>query len=400
MGDGLLHQQPLDLPRLPVLGFGAFRAEVPGRAGTVEDGRSTLLTTSARAAFLHALRAFGIGPGDRVLVPTYHCPTMISPVVRIGATPVYYPLASNGMPSFPALEATDTTGIRAMLAAHFFGLPLPLESVRRYCDARNIVLIEDCAHAFFGDIEGSPVGRIGDVALGSLPKFFPVNEGGCLAGPPELLAKVSLRGAPLLTELRSALDLVEIGARFGRFGALDPLLAAAFSLKDRLRGNGRARNRIPSPDLPASPLMAQTDPLLDEAATGRRMTRVTAWVMRQVDRGRIIGARRRNYALLAELAAELPGAQPLQRELAVGAVPYVFPLLVDRPESVYQAVRAAGVPVFRWDQLWPGTSVIEGDCGLHWSQHVFQIGCHQDLAERDIRSIVAVLRRLLSGSAA
>jgi aspartate/methionine/tyrosine aminotransferase len=79
------HTEPL--PRLPVLGWAAFAGERQAPLPSVLDQRNVLFTTSGRAAIALALRALGVAPGDRVLVPTYHCPTMIAPVVSTGADP-------------------------------------------------------------------------------------------------------------------------------------------------------------------------------------------------------------------------------------------------------------------------------------------------------------------------
>ena len=82
-------------------------------------------------------------------------------------------------------------------------------------------------------------------------------------------------------------------------------------------------------------------------------------------------------------------------DLPEGAAPYVFPLYVDDPEPSYQRVRSVGVPIYRWDEIWPGTPVIEGDHGPGWSKHVFQLGCHQDLSSEDIDAIADTVRTII-----
>jgi len=65
-------------------------------------------------------------------------------------------------------------------------------------------------------------------------------------------------------------------------------------------------------------------------------------------------------------------------------VPYVLPLFVDEPSASYQALRNAGVPMFRWDDVWPDTPRIPGDFGHVWATHVFQLPCHQDLEPSEL----------------
>jgi len=90
----------------------------------------------------------------------------------------------------------------------------------------------------------------------------------------------------------------------------------------------------------------------------------------------------------------LPGAHALMPSLPDACAPYVFPLWVDEPEHTYQRVRAAGIPVFRWDELWPSTPTLVGDSGFQWSMHVFQIGCHQDLRPTDIARMADALHAI------
>src|SRR6185437_13230137 len=129
---------PLNLPRLPVLGwrsvFGMERDVPPA----VIDLKERIFVRSGRAAIALALQALGIGRGDRVLVPTYHCPTMIAPVVAAGATPEFFPIDAAGAPDLSSLSAQRLTRVRAMIAAHYFGLPQAFAPTRAFCDRNNI----------------------------------------------------------------------------------------------------------------------------------------------------------------------------------------------------------------------------------------------------------------------
>src|SRR6188472_4335877 len=84
------------LPRLPLFGWASFTG--PKRSGTpcIVDRSDIVFTRSGQAAIGLALRDLAVGPGDRVLVPTYHCPTMIAPVAALGAQPLFFPLDAAG----------------------------------------------------------------------------------------------------------------------------------------------------------------------------------------------------------------------------------------------------------------------------------------------------------------
>ena len=185
-----------------------------------------LFTTSGRAAIGLALEELGIGAGDEVLVPSYHCPTMVSPIVAAGALPVFFPIDDEGLPVVSELERMDLQRARAMLAAHYFGIPRSLSQTRQFCDRHGIALIEDCAHSYFGAANGRQVGTWGDLAIASLPKFFPVPEGGCLMSASRPLTRTRLRGQGWIAGLRQLVNTIELGVGHGRFAPLGPLLNA------------------------------------------------------------------------------------------------------------------------------------------------------------------------------
>ena len=356
-----------------------------------------LFTTSGRAAIGLALEELGVGPGDKVLVPSYHCPTMVSPIVAAGAVPEFFPIDDEGLPVVAALAQMDLRRAKAMLAVHYFGIPLSLGESRQFCDRHGIALIEDCAHAFFGEVGGRQVGTWGDLAIASLTKFFPIPEGGCLISERRPLTKARLRDQGWFADLRQFVDIIELGAAHGRFAPLGPLLNASFAARDLLRGrrvgvsNAALLNSIePDPD--------SATPAFDHELARQRPAAIARFLVRRANRRQIVDHRRRNHQLLAETLAGANGLSALNSTLPQSAVPYVFPVWVDEPERSYHALRLAGVPVFRWDILWPGVPEMPNDVGLSWSQHVIQLGCHQDLSEADIRSIAVTVRQIVGAA--
>ncbi|MBK6602109.1 MAG: DegT/DnrJ/EryC1/StrS family aminotransferase [Betaproteobacteria bacterium] len=88
------HTRPI--PRLPVFGWDTFSGVKPASVPSILDHANLIFTSSGRASIYQALRMLSIGPGDSVLVPTYHCPTMIAPIYKLGAAHVFYPIADSG----------------------------------------------------------------------------------------------------------------------------------------------------------------------------------------------------------------------------------------------------------------------------------------------------------------
>lgn len=382
---------PQPVPKLPVFGWQALKGG-PTAVPCMLDLPQLQYTTSGRASILLALEALRVGPGQRVLLPTYHCPTMVAPVTHLGASPVFYPIDEHGSPQLQWLQQQDLTGVRVLLAPHYFGLPQPMCHLRQWCDEHGLALIEDCAHALFGRAGERPIGAWGDLAIGSLTKFLPAPEGGCLVvNKPHVLP--SMNPASAFSQVRAAVDLLELGAAQGHLTGLNTLINGGLNGLRRLRGGPGKSIDI----LQSDPTVGEAEGaelLIDATLAHRQLTRPCRWVADVLPRGRVVALRRQHYTALAQALGGLQGLRPLMPELPDDCAPYVFPLWVDRPDPGYGELRRLGMPVFRWDRLWPGVPHLAQDQGRKWSHHVIQLACHQDLSGQDFRGFVDHLLRL------
>jgi perosamine synthetase len=384
------------IPRLPVFGWpswlGMRQAELP----CMLDMANCHLTTSGRASIALALEVLGIGPGDTVLLPTYHCPTMVAPSIEQGAGPRFYPIDANGSPNLEWLDKQDLRSARVLLVPHLFGLPQPMALIREWCDARGLALLEDCAHSLFGSSDGRPAGSWGDISVGSLTKFLPVPEGGCLVLNKGQAAP-DLSRCSATTEIKAWVDILEEGARYGRMPGLNHLIALPLEWSRKLRrpapaGPGSATQASVTRNRRAADIEAGL--AIDMTLAHREVQSACRWLAGHLPRHRIVERRRSNYEALARGLDGHAGVHPLLRQLPQGAAPYVFPLWVDQPDPAYQRLREAQIPVFRWDRLWPGVPDLEGDHGKQWSHHIIQVACHQDLSDADLDWIVQHLLRI------
>jgi len=143
----------------------------------------------AEAAALHsctdalhlALVCAGIGPGDEVITtPMTFCAT-VNAIVQVGATPVLADVVPGGLVIDPgAVEAAITPRTRGLLIVHFAGYPCDLVEYTRIASERELVLIEDCAHAIETRVDGRAAGTWGDFGCFSFhaTKNVTTGEGG------------------------------------------------------------------------------------------------------------------------------------------------------------------------------------------------------------------------------
>src|SRR5262249_8091118 len=134
----------------------------------------------ARNAIYHCLSALEIQPGDKVLVPSFHCASMIEPIVQHGARVIFYKIKRDCSVDFTDVEAKIDAQTRAILAIHYFGFPQMLGPLQQLCRERKLYLIEDCAHVLLGQVKENALGSYGDVSIFSWRKFLPIYDGGYL----------------------------------------------------------------------------------------------------------------------------------------------------------------------------------------------------------------------------
>jgi dTDP-4-amino-4,6-dideoxygalactose transaminase len=379
-----------EVPALPLASWQMFSHGTTPRPDTILSAEHTCFTTSGRAAIALGLELLGVGPGHKVLVPTYHCPTMIAPIVKLGGSPLFYPLTSSGAPDLEYIQQHDEHPVTAMLVPHYFGLPQPMTKIRDFCDEHQIALIEDCAHAFFGRADGHPIGAWGDVAIASITKFFPAPDGGVLRinRPPAGSHAPALTRAAFAANVKAMIDVAELAAKYHRLRGLNTVLNALFSAKRKLRLRGQHPTHTAGENPVIDSSCLQTAPTAMQAFDLELARLSPCWVSSALARftstSRIAERRRINYARLCEALSGHTGCTPLRPDLPKDAVPYVFPLRVQAPDEKHRELRRRGIPVFRWNMIWPGTPSIDGDIGLTWASQIFQLPCHQDLTEEDL----------------
>jgi perosamine synthetase len=150
---------------------GEFEAEV-ARLCEVEHA---LVVTSGTAALHLAVLAFGLEPGDEVLVPAYTFPATANVVALSGLTPVLVDVDPETMNIDPSkIEVGPRT--KLILGVHLFGRPLPLHELP------DLPLLEDAAGALGAKYRGRACGGLGVAGCLSFHprKIVTTGEGGAV----------------------------------------------------------------------------------------------------------------------------------------------------------------------------------------------------------------------------
>jgi perosamine synthetase len=383
---------PALIPTHPVLSFGAFLPGLGPRVPSVLDAGSRRLLTSGRVAIAQALREMNIGPGDSVLVPAYHCASMIEPVVWSGATPVFYRVKPDTSVDLDDVAAKLNGSTRLLLAANYFGFPQNLSAIRAFCDANGLLMLEDCAHCFLGEHKGRPVGSYGDYAIASSMKFFPIYEGGALVSSRHSLAALELHSAGLGFEAKAAINTLEESFEYKRLGLVKALLWLPMALKDMLWGKIKAHSGHAAA-ASLAPGSSDGSFSFDPKWVGKRSSAFSRLMLRLVSRRRMGARRRQNYLKMEAALAGVPGCRPLFPSLPDGVYPWVFPLQTDNSHAVFTVLKMQGVPIIRFGEyLWPGVDASVCAASVDLSRRIMSFSCHQELKEGEIDWMISKIK--------
>ena len=266
----------------PAAEYRALKAEIDAAvAGVLASGRYVLgpegeALERELAAFIGAAHAIGVQLRDRRAAfparrrrhragrrsgrcrpsrsspPPRPCP--ISARRRCSPTSMRTPSTS-----IRSLRKCITPQTRAVIAVHLFGQCAALDEIAEICQARKLVLIEDCAQALGADYDGRRAGSWGD--FGSF-SFYPTKNLAA-AGDAGLMTARSASTTKLLRMLRHhGSRQTYLHERVGWNSRLDELQAAILRVKlqhleqfnaARRAGRGRYREqaRRQRPELPA-----------------------------------------------------------------------------------------------------------------------------------------------------
>ena len=155
-------------------------------ASLVNSGSSAnLIAFSALTAPELGDRA--IRRGDEVITVAAGFPTTVTPVIQYGAVPVFVDVT---IPQYnidvSQLGAALSGKTKAVMVAHTLGNPFDLASVKAFCDAHGLWLIEDNCDALGSTYaiggETRLTGTIGHIGTSSFypPHHMTMGEGGCV----------------------------------------------------------------------------------------------------------------------------------------------------------------------------------------------------------------------------
>ena len=199
--------------------------------------RHVISAASGTDALLMALMAYGVGPGDAIIAPSFTFVATAEVVQLLGATTVFVDVdASSFNIDCDALEQTIHSvkheaklRLRGIIPVDLFGLPADHDRIRTIADQHELFVLSDAAQSFGAEYRDQKVGVFGHMSTTS---FFPAKPLGCYGD-----------GGAVFTDNQDLADVVESirfhgkgvsqyeNIRIGITGRMDTLQAAILSCK-------------------------------------------------------------------------------------------------------------------------------------------------------------------------
>lgn len=126
---------------------------------------------SGRSAFYAILKALELEKGTGVAMQAFTCNAVPNPVLWADLGPVYIDCNTDDYNmSASDLEAKISPNTKVLVVQHTFGLPANIDQIRAICEAKNLILIEDCAHSLGAAYNGMKVGLFGKASFFSFSR--------------------------------------------------------------------------------------------------------------------------------------------------------------------------------------------------------------------------------------
>jgi len=145
--------------------------------------RHSVALSSCSAALHLSMLAAGISRGDEVITTPMTFAATTNAILHVGAKPVYVDVEKDTMNIDPDLiKKAITPNTKAILPVHFAGRPCKMDHIMEIAKQKDLLVIEDAAHAIGAKYKDKKIGSFGDMGCFSfyVTKNIVTAEGGML----------------------------------------------------------------------------------------------------------------------------------------------------------------------------------------------------------------------------
>jgi perosamine synthetase len=163
-------------------GGGKFVKEFEGKLKARVGTKHAIAVNSGTAALHTSLVAYGIGPGDEVIVPAFTFEATANVVLACGAKPIFADIKSDYNVDPRDVRKKVSKKTKAIVPVDVYGYPADLDEIREIAEMSSIKVIEDAAESLGAEYRGRATGKTDHSGCFSLyaTKVITSGEGGAI----------------------------------------------------------------------------------------------------------------------------------------------------------------------------------------------------------------------------
>jgi len=217
-----------------------------------------------------------------------------------------------------------------------------------------------------------------DYIIGSLTKFFPTFDGGVL------IANKEIENPPLplsaKQELKALFNVIHLATQYGRFKWIVWLFRLVSTLRAKSPRQANENNLSHVEKQPVYPQSKNVEIL--------SASRICNYIVDHSDFRKIVEKRKQNYLYILNNLCNEENIDLSFNNRDSQFIPYMVVAVLRQPEKHHPLLIANGLPIWRWEHLYPS----QYDIAKNHSKSIIQIPCHQQLRMEELSALVGGIK--------
>ncbi len=353
--------------------------------------QSAFICQKARGALYQIFCSLDETLGKTILIPAFHCPTVVQPAVLAGYKIQFYKINEDLSIDTDEVNNMINADTAAIVVIQYFGFSFKSDAFKETASINNCIIIEDWSHSF---LQTSPLrlaGSNNSIATYSFWKIIPcVVGGGFINRTSKILNSTNyLKQSSTIENIKINKRIIESFINNSNSETLKNALAKFESFRKK-----RVTNSVNSSDnekiSPKEIIEADHYPI-EPSFFAKDLPLLSNALLYRADFELIARKRRENFNTYLELTSGINLITPYFSMLPDDVCPWAFPIVLENRNQFDFKLRKEGVPFFTFgEQLHPLVSDIKlispeaRKISQYLSNSTLCLSAHQKLNRQEI----------------
>lgn len=321
-----------------------------------------------------------------VLLPAFHCPTVVEPAIQAGFSARFYRVKKDLTIDVDDFLRCLDEDVSAALVINYFGFPANIEEVRAACRVNKTLLIEDCAHSFLNANPVQLAGDRADFAIFSFKKLVPSSVGGGIrSNVDEPKIVTNLARPPTYNSIVTLKRMIDQAINQSNSSLLATMQKGADAAYGLFKKRGITEDNV----VEQTTNSVGGDYSFDKRLVNSRIPRFARHILNVARLDEVVESRKENYNFLRDHLLPIPGVKVAIAEVAESLCPWAIPVRIENRSTIDRELKSRGVPLFTFGEtLHPAlfddraTSVRAIESAEYLSSHLLCFSIHQGISMR------------------